>query len=118
MTANEKNIDRSPEQWQTIQNVRSTIGGTSHFYEEPREKKSFWSGSTNHWRGLEKPLLKTGLGLQWRRKTREHGPLKWSEILTPCLLQVQGLKYQQRAFEPAKTEESQPAEPGDGAKES
>jgi hypothetical protein len=35
----EKNVDRSEEQWQTIQNVRSTIGGASHLYEEPIIKK-------------------------------------------------------------------------------
>ena len=39
VTELETNIDRSPEQWQTIQNIRSTIGGSSHFYEEPRERK-------------------------------------------------------------------------------
>ena len=35
----EKNVDRSEEQWQTIQNVRSTIGGASHLYEEPEKKE-------------------------------------------------------------------------------
>ena len=42
VTVNERHIDRSPEQWETIQTVRSSVGGTSHFYEEPtgpREQK-------------------------------------------------------------------------------